>query len=52
MTAMAIALPLTGLLAAFRTPGWRIPAWCAGAAAIVFGLASVVFPNYRGSAGR
>ena len=52
MAAMAIAVVLTGLLAAFQTSGWRIPAWCAGTAAMVFGLASVVFPSYQGSAGR
>ena len=52
MVAMAIAVVLTGLIAAIQTRGWRIPAWCAGAAAIVFGLASTVFPTYRGSAGR
>jgi fumarate reductase subunit D len=51
MVAMAIALPL-GLLAAVQTSGWRIPAWCASAAVTVFGLASVVFPYYGGSAGR
>jgi lysylphosphatidylglycerol synthetase-like protein (DUF2156 family) len=52
MAAMAIAVVLAGLLAALQTRGWRIPAWCAGTAAMVFGLASVVFPTYRGSAGR
>lgn len=52
MAAMAIAVVLTGLLAAFQTSGWRIPAWCAGTAVMVFGLASVVFPSYQGSAGR
>ena len=52
MAAMAIAIVLTGLLAALQTRGRRIPAWCAGTAAMVFGLASVVFPTYRGSAGR
>jgi hypothetical protein len=52
MAAMAIALPLVGVLAAFETRGWRMTAWCVGAAAVVFGLASVVFPNYAGSAGR
>jgi hypothetical protein len=49
---MAIAVVLTGLLAALQTRGWRIPAWCAGTAAIVFGLASFVFPTYLGSSGR
>lgn len=52
MAAMAIAVLLTGLLAALQTRGWRIPAWCAGTAAMVFGLASVVFPTYPGSGGR
>ena len=52
MAAMAIAVVLTGLLASLQTRGWRIPAWCAGAAAVVFGLACVVFPTYQGSAGR
>jgi hypothetical protein len=52
MAAMAMAIPAVGLLSAFGTRGWRVPAWCSGAAAIVFGLASIVFPAYRGSAGR
>lgn len=52
MAAMAIAVVLVGLLAALQTRGWRIPAWSAAAAAVVFGLASMVFPDYRGSAGR
>jgi hypothetical protein len=52
MAAMAIAVVLVGGLAALRTQGWRIPAWSAGAAAVVFGLASVVFPDQRGAEGR
>ena len=47
MAAMALSIVLIGLLAALRTRGWRIPAWSAGTAAIVFGLASVVFPDNR-----
>jgi hypothetical protein len=52
MAAMAVAIMLTGLLAAFQTRGWRIPAWSAGAAAIAFGLSSVAFPDTPGAAGR
>ena len=52
MAAMAIAVLLTGLLAALQTRGWRTPAWCTGTAVIVFGLASLFFPTYLGSAGR
>jgi hypothetical protein len=52
MVAMALAIVLTGLLAALRTRGWRIPAWSAGTAAIVFGLASAVFPDQAGAVGR
>jgi hypothetical protein len=51
MAAMAITLALVGLLASLRMPGWLVPARCAALAAMVFGLASVVFPNYPGSAG-
>jgi hypothetical protein len=52
MAAMAVAIVLTGLLAALRTRGWRIPAWSAGFAAIMFGLGSVVFPDQHGAVGR
>jgi hypothetical protein len=51
MAALAIAVGLVGVLAAFQTRGWRICGWCVGAAALVLGLGSLVSPNYRGSAG-
>lgn len=52
MAGMAIAIILVGVLTAFRTRGWRTPGWSAGAAAVVFGVASIVFPTHMGSAGR
>lgn len=51
MANVAITLLLVGLLASFRTTGWRIPAWGAGFVAIVLGLTSVVFPGQASSAG-
>jgi hypothetical protein len=51
MAAMALAIVRTGLLAALQTRGWRIPTWSAGTAAIVFGLASLVFPDQQDAVG-
>lgn len=51
MATEAITLLLVGLLASFKTVGWRIPAWGAGFVAIVFGLTSVVFPEQSSSVG-
>lgn len=52
MAAMAISILLTGLLASLKTPGWRTPGRCAAAAAVVFGLASMAFPDHPGAEGR
>jgi hypothetical protein len=51
MAALAVAIALVGLLASLKTDGWRIPAWSAGTAAFVFGLASVVFPDHPAAVG-
>jgi MFS family permease len=51
MAAMALSIWLVAAQAGLRTPGWRIPAWSAGLAAAVFGVASIVFPAYPGSVG-
>lgn len=51
MTTVALAIPLLGLLAALKTPGWRIPAWCAGLSAALLGVASVMFPTHPSSLG-
>ncbi|MCA1726496.1 MAG: hypothetical protein LC722_02225 [Actinobacteria bacterium] len=51
MATMAVALVLVALLSSLRMPGWRLSARCAAIGTMVFGLASVVYPNYPGSAG-
>lgn len=51
MAALALSIWLVAAQASLRTPGWRIPAWSAGLAALVFGVASMVFPAYPGSVG-
>lgn len=52
MAALALALPLVGLVASFRTGGWRITARLVGAAALVFGLSGLLFPDLLSSIGR
>ncbi len=52
MAALGVAIPLTALLAALRTRGWRIPAWSAGSAVVVYGLACIFFPDHPGAEGR
>jgi hypothetical protein len=47
--ALAAAIVLVALLAAGRTPGWRLPAWSAGASAVVLGVASLAFPGQVGA---
>ena len=47
--ALALAVVLVALLASLRTPGWPVPAWCTGVAAIVLGAASWAFPGEPGA---
>jgi hypothetical protein len=49
--AVAIAIPLVGLVASFRTPGSRLSLWCAGLGAITLGTAGIVFPDQASSIG-
>lgn len=49
--ALAVGIELTALLAALHTPGWRIPTWSAATAVIVFGVASVLFPEHPAAVG-
>ena len=49
--AAAIAIPLVGLVASFRTPGSRLSLWCTGLAAVAFGTAGLVFPDHSSSIG-
>ena len=51
MAALAFALPLVALVASFRTPGWLITARLVSAAAAVFGLSAVLFPDLPSSVG-
>lgn len=51
MAALAYALPLVALGASFLTRGWRIVAWLAGAASVVFGLSGLLFPDNLSSIG-
>lgn len=39
-----------GLLASLRPTGWWLPAWVAGLAPVVFGLASIAFPDAASAA--
>ena len=51
MAACALAILLVGFLAAWDTPGRRIPALSAGMAAVLVGSASLALPSAPGSLG-
>ncbi|HBY96144.1 MAG: hypothetical protein M5U01_38625 [Ardenticatenaceae bacterium] len=52
MAALAIAIVVLGMLAASQTEGWRVTAWSVGAAAAIFGSASIVLPEVSGAPGQ
>jgi len=41
MGAFNLIIAGLALVAALRPPGWRLPAWCAGLSAVLFGAASI-----------
>jgi hypothetical protein len=49
MTAMLVAILLVALVSSLKFSGWRITAWCAGAGAFFYGLASAVFAQFPGT---
>jgi hypothetical protein len=49
--ALALAVVLVALLASMLTPGWTLPAWAAGIAAVVLGVASLRWPGEVGAIG-
>jgi len=51
VTGAALAFAIAGVawLAALRTDGWRLPAWCAGAAMAMTGAASIWLPGWVSS---
>jgi hypothetical protein len=51
MAALAGSIVLVAWLTLWRTRGWRVPARSVGAAAVLFGVASIALPDLQGSAG-
>jgi hypothetical protein len=45
MAAFAVSIVCLAALASLRPSGWRLPAWSAGIAAFVYGLASLIVPD-------
>lgn len=51
MASMALGIVLVAFLSAFKFPGWKISAWCAGAGLSLYGLISTVYPHRASSEG-
>lgn len=52
MAAWGILVVGLGMLASLRPDGWWLPAWFTGAMVVLYGLASITFPEVASSAGR
>jgi hypothetical protein len=52
VAALSIAIVVGGMLAASKPGGWKVTAWCVGAAAVIVGLASIVLPEVPGAVGQ
>ncbi len=50
-TVLAFVVSLLAVLAAMRTPGWRVPLWSAALGSLTFGVASLLNPALPGSPG-
>jgi hypothetical protein len=51
VASLMIAILALALLSATRPAGWRVPAWSAGCAALLYGIASVALPLMPSSIG-
>lgn len=51
MATVAVLIVVLALLASTGPRGWRVPAWSAGVAALLFGIASVAQPDVPSSIG-
>lgn len=51
MAALALAIPLVGVVTVSKASGWRAVAWSVGFAAAVLGLASILFAGFPSSLG-
>jgi hypothetical protein len=49
MAAAALSIVLVGVVAGLRTKGWRLTAWLAAGAGVLFGLTSVIYPDDPGA---
>jgi hypothetical protein len=49
MAAAALSIVLVGIVAGLRTRGWRLTARLTAGAGVLFGLTSVIYPDYPGA---